>query len=255
MDRSSPDSPARLWMILCYLAALFSACLTFAAEPLPFWTEKTTYIEGDRIFAVGISAPHSDVAQSRQEAFDRASLELMNMLQVSDLGKLTINTQRTLEVPGEKGSLVYRLLWVDAEEARALKETRGRLTRETLLRQTEQMKKLREELYPVLKDHQQAAKNLQELERQANQSADANEFRREQVRSAAGAIERRIASRSSLICDIKRSMTEAEVRALVGDPDATYGSLKIHKWRYGHSFVNFTRDRVTSLSLEPDICQ
>lgn len=79
MERSSPETPARLWMILCYLAALFTACFTFAAEPLPFWTEKSTYVEGDKIFAVGIPAAHSDIAQSRQEAFDRASLELMNM--------------------------------------------------------------------------------------------------------------------------------------------------------------------------------
>lgn len=245
----------RLWMVLCYLVALITACVATGAEPLPFWTEKSTYVEGERIYAVGISRPLKDSAAARQEAFDRASLELMNMLQVSDLGKVTLNTQRTFEVPKGEGVQVYRLIWITADEAHGIKETSGRLTRETLLKQTAQLNQLRDELYPVLQQRQAAAKSLQEMERQANEVADANEFRREQVRGAAGAIERKIAARSKLICELKRSMTEDEVKALVGEPEAVYGGIKMRKWRYGHSYILFSREgKVSSFTFEPNTC-
>ena len=245
----------RLWLVLCYVLALISACVATGAESLPFWTEKSTYVEGDRVYAVGISRPLKDVAVARQEAYDRASLELMNMLQVSDLGKVTLNTQRTFEVAKGEGVQVYRLVWVTADDAHGIKESSGRLTRETLLRQTEQLNHLRDELYPVMQQRQAAAKSLQDLERQANEVADANEYRREQVRGAAGAIERKISSRSRLICELKRSMTEDEVKALVGEPEAVYGGHKVRKWRYGHSYVHFTREgKISSLTFEPNTC-
>lgn len=255
MVRSS-QNPSRFWMIVCYLTALVCACAAMGNDRLPFWAEKSTYIEGDRIYAVGISRVQKDVAEARQEAFDRGLLELMNMLQVSDLGKLTLNTQRTVEVPKEEGVQVYRLVWVSAEEANSLKESRGRLTRETLLRQTESMKRLRDELYPVLQQHQQAATSLSELERQANETADLHAYRREQIRGAAGAIERRIASRSAMVCELKRDMSEDEVRALVGEPDQTRLAGKWPEWRYGRSTIRFSREgKVLELRLARGLCE
>ena len=88
---------------------LILLCFQVFANDLPFWTEKSSYLEGNRLYGVGMGA-------NRSLAFENAKQELMNHLQISDLSSIEIHTQMTYEK-----DLVYRLVWVDYLKALRVK--------------------------------------------------------------------------------------------------------------------------------------
>ena len=118
----------------------------FAKEDLPFWTEKSTYLEGDKLYAVGISEPNPDQAKARVEAQDRAITEVQNYFQLTDIKALTIETQMIHEVQEGPNWKVYRLVYVDHKSAMGLKhkqvETQVAAIRNETVKNKEQAKHL-----------------------------------------------------------------------------------------------------------------
>lgn len=228
------------------IALLFLAAS--ANTTLPFWTEKSTYTEGERLYAVGVSTANKDEAAARQEAFEAAKTELSNMLQVSDLSPLTLNTQRTFARKTKKGFIVYRLVWVNSEKALDVKKEAAAQTRERLEEQASAMEAQAKELQPVLDRYLEAQSSLKEVEAKALELEKKWKAKRVEARKLSRAIQRKIASRSALVCEIKKWMTHKEVLALIGPPDQkgdAGGGME--SWRYGASEVIFKHSKVQSV--------
>jgi hypothetical protein len=111
-----------MFFVLCMIAATSG----FAAKDgRPFWTEKSSFIEGDELFVVGVASNSKTVEEARKQAFENGMLELMNFAQVTSLEArgLVIETQMTFEEPQANGTVtVYRLLRVPIEKLRAIQD-------------------------------------------------------------------------------------------------------------------------------------
>ncbi|WP_447973814.1 hypothetical protein [Nitrospira sp. Kam-Ns4a] len=90
------------WLFLLLLGVLFASLpsaspVLAASASRPFWTEKSSFIEGDDLFVVGVASHVRTMEEGRQKAFEHGKLELMNFAQVTDLEArgLTIETQMT----------------------------------------------------------------------------------------------------------------------------------------------------------------
>tara|TARA_Y100000034_G_C6910321_1_gene424373 strand:- start:3202 stop:3864 length:663 start_codon:yes stop_codon:yes gene_type:complete len=90
--------------------------ISIQALAKPFWTEKTTYQEGDRVYFVGVSTNNSSLEEGRKKALNNAKSEISNFLQISNLNNFTFHTQMNYEEETESGYTVYRLMWADREE-------------------------------------------------------------------------------------------------------------------------------------------
>lgn len=100
------------------------------AEPVrPFWTEKSSYIEGGYLYVVGIASNAPSVEAGRERAFANGKNEIMNFTQLSNLEGLIIRTQMTFQEKVDNRFNVYRLMFVDYEDVNALKNRSIELTR------------------------------------------------------------------------------------------------------------------------------
>lgn len=114
----------------------------FVAFSKPFWTEKSSYTEGDRIYFVGISSDQKTIETGRVKAFNAAKEEAMNYLQVIHLKGLNFRTQMTFEEKLESGKFnVYRLMFVNQEEVSKLKTDLAQTEQETAKRNLEAIEK------------------------------------------------------------------------------------------------------------------
>lgn len=89
----------------------------------PFWTEKSSFVEGEDLFVVGVASRAKTVEEGRKQAFENGRQELMNFAQVTNLEArgLVIETQMTYEEPNPDGTVtVYRLLRVPAAKLVAI---------------------------------------------------------------------------------------------------------------------------------------
>ena len=92
-----------------------------AGSVKPFWTEKSSYIEGDYLYVVGIASNAPSVEAGRKRAFENGKSEIMNFSQLSNLDGLVIKTQMTYQELAGDGFNVYRLMYVDYDGVNALK--------------------------------------------------------------------------------------------------------------------------------------
>ena len=103
--------------ILSVLVLLFSLPSSSAiAGQRPFWTEKSTFIEGDTLYAVGVASNSNTIEAGREQAFRQGSIEVMNYAQIANLERtgITLETQMTYEEQNRNGTYnVYRLLRTD----------------------------------------------------------------------------------------------------------------------------------------------
>jgi len=90
-----------------------------AALDKPFWTEKSTFIEGDVLYAVGVASKCKTVENGREKAFQKGRMEVMNYAQIANLdgAGITIETQMTYEERNKDRTYnVYRLLKTDVKK-------------------------------------------------------------------------------------------------------------------------------------------
>jgi len=104
--------------------ALSSGAFPATSHNRPDWTEKSSFVIGDDLFAVGVASRAPTIEEGRQKAFDHGIMEIMNFAQTARLSDLVIETQMTFEEtnPGRTFT-VYRLLKVSVTK---LLETRDR---------------------------------------------------------------------------------------------------------------------------------
>ena len=265
---------------------LLATSLAWAAKDArPFWTEKSSFIEGEELFVVGVASKARTVEEGRRQAFEQGKVELMNFAQITSLEAqgLVIETQMTFEEPNADGTVtVYRLLRAPASklvgiqgrlkaqsqaQEQAIEQSRKALA---VIQQTlgEKATKLDQQQRQVEQMLQQINAKLQLSVTQGNQSAPsrslADQFKEtdakldaseQELSRLARQVQERVQSSSQNACRyIKPGMTPTEVRRLLGSPDGRkypperYGDHFVANdiWSYGNTTVGFNDSGVVS---------
>ena len=148
---------------------LLCTSLAWAAKDArPFWTEKSSFIEGEELFVVGVASKARTVEEGRRQAFEQGKVELMNFAQITSLEAqgLVIETQMTFEEPNADGTVtVYRLLRVPASK---LVGIQGRL-KEQSHAQEQAIEQSRKELAVIQQTLGEKATKLDQQQRQVEQ--------------------------------------------------------------------------------------
>jgi len=270
------------WPLLLALPILLansaSASQVFAASASrPFWAEKTSFIEGDELFVVGVASHIRALEEGRQKAFEHGKLELMNFAQVTDLEAhgLIIETQMTYEEMNSDGTItVFRLLRVPVATLVAVQgklQAQSRAQEQALDQARQEISQLQTTL---LEKAQKIDQQQRQVERLLQQMTTQYQLRRPQA--GGGALDRlkqaeaqldereqeldgiyrraveRIRVHSQKACKyVMRAMTSSEVRSLLGSPDGSAGSpvLGGMTWTYGTVVVHFDPHDVVSRVL------
>ncbi|MCG3776976.1 MAG: hypothetical protein JW395_3850 [Nitrospira sp.] len=231
---------------------LLSTSLAWAAKDArPFWTEKSSFIEGEELFVVGVASKARTVEEGRRQAFEQGKVELMNFAQITSLEAqgLVIETQMTFEEPNADGTVtVYRLLRVPASK---LVGIQGRLKAQSQA-QEEAMEQSRKELAAIQQTLGEKTMKLDQQQRQVEQmlqqinaklqasSTPSNRSERsgslvdrfketdakldaseQELSRLARKIQERVQSSSQKACRyITAGMTPSEVKSLFGTPES-----------------------------------
>lgn len=112
----------KLILPLMLTAVILSfSSLSFSAtnDNRPFWTEKSSFIEGEVLYAVGVASNVRTVEIGRESAFAKGKSEIMNYAQIANLdgAGILIETQMTYEEKNRDGTYnIYRLIKTDLEK-------------------------------------------------------------------------------------------------------------------------------------------
>ncbi len=265
---------------------LLSTSLAWAAKDArPFWTEKSSFIEGEELFVVGVASKARTVEEGRRQAFEQAKIELMNFAQITSLEAqgLVIETQMTFEEPNADGTVtVYRLLRVPASK---LVSIQGRLQAQSRA-QEQAIEQSRKELAVIQQTLGEKATKLDQQQRQVEQmlqqinatiqsiSTPTNRSERsgslvdrlketdakldaseQELSRLSHQVQERVKSSSQNACRyITPGMTPTELRGLLGSPDGRkypperYGNHFVANdiWSYGNTSVRFNDSGVVS---------
>jgi hypothetical protein len=207
---------------------------SYADDIKPFWTEKSSYIEGENLYVVGVASNAPSIEAGRMLAFENGKSEIMNFTQISDLEGLVIKTQMTYEEKVNNQYNVYRLMYVDYEGVNSLKNRKIEQTKRNYARL---QKKQEQEIIIKKNALNKLSKNKEEL---ALLDKEYN----------------RIASNLQIASDkamryVRVGMSRIEVERLLGLPRAIYRQYNdyIYDTKYGIYWVIFDRaDTVKCLS-------
>ncbi len=199
MNRSVP----RVAVLLAFLLAVQADSAEYGH---PFWAEKSSFVEGDVLYAVGVATQAKSQEAGRQTAYESGKRELSNFAQITDLSGLNIETQMTYEELNRDGTFnVFRLLKVDM----------GELTRwkaKLLAQATAQMESQNQE---VSREIARKKVQVEMLERQTAELADLD-ARAASVRNRVLDLNQKVDKH--MLC----GMTLEEVRSLLGPPRAVH---------------------------------
>ena len=135
----------------CFNYNIFIVILLFSNLLLarPFWTEKSSYIQGSNLYAVGIAQKSSSISSGRQRAFKNAKQEIINYLQMRNLSGYKIQTQMTFEEKQKDGTYtVWRLVKFNLNHIK--EKSFNNLLSRKIGHQTPQSGKLKIITYPSL---------------------------------------------------------------------------------------------------------
>ena len=74
------------WITACIFLSLAQTKTSYADSVKPFWTEKSSYIEGENLYVVGVASNTVSIEAGRMHAFENGKREIMNFTQLSHLG-------------------------------------------------------------------------------------------------------------------------------------------------------------------------
>ncbi|MGE0469895.1 MAG: hypothetical protein AB7L09_11135 [Nitrospira sp.] len=259
---------------------LLSTSLAWAAKDTrPFWTEKSSFIEGEELFVVGVASKARTVEEGRRQAFEQGKIELMNFAQITSLEAqgLVIETQMTFEEPNADGTVtVYRLLRVPASKLVSIQgrlEAQSRTQEQVIEQSRKELAAIQQTLSEKATKLDQQQRQVEQLLRQINaklQSSSTSGNRSAPSRSLADQlketdakldaseqelsrlsrqIQERVNSSSQRACRyITPGMTPSELKRVLGEPD---GEKYKHFdnddiWAYGNTSVHFNGSGVVS---------
>jgi len=232
------------------------ASLAATYNERPWWTERSAFVEGDTLYAVGVASSAKSVEDGRQQAFERGRLELGNYAQITSLEAqgLVIETQMTFEEPNQDGTVtVYRLLRVPVSKllsvqsqlqnrseakSRELDQARQDLAaKQQALNQKElEAKELLQRLKSQLGEQQtRSSQNdsntpiVEQLKQASVQVDKQAEDAEAVIQSAQQRIARGNEARKAMCSRLLTGMTKAEVSAVIGEPVAgSYGDVLVY---------------------------
>jgi hypothetical protein len=216
------------------LSTLLCIRASYADDVKPFWTEKSSYIEGNNLYVVGIASNAPSVESGRKQAFENGKSEIINFTQISDLEGLLIKTQMTYEEERNNKYNIYRLMYVDYEGINSLK-----------IKKIEQTKR---------NYHRLQQKQEQEIKIRKNALSRLSENKEELA--SLDKEYKRIVSNVHISSDkamryVKVGMSRLEVESLIGLPRSTYKHYNdsVYDTKYGEYWVIFdSADAVKCLS-------
>ncbi len=96
------------------------------ADNKPFWTEKSSYVEGGYIFGVGVSMNKKSLEEARKASFKAGAWEIANYAQLSDTTMLFVETQMNYDELNKDGTYtVWRLVKVSQKVLKNTKKALG----------------------------------------------------------------------------------------------------------------------------------
>ena len=106
-----------LGIVIVWLGLFNNVALAETSAQRPFWTEQSSFLQGDELYTVGVASHAPTIEDGRQQAFNHGVGELKNFVQVGNLNGLTITTQMTYQESHPDGTVtVFRLLRVPVNE-------------------------------------------------------------------------------------------------------------------------------------------
>ena len=172
-----------LGMILTFQSFSILPCWAETNER-PFWTNQSSFMEGEDLFVVGIARNAETVQEGKKRAFENAKVELMNFAQVTDVEAkgLVIEPQTTFEETNIIGKVtVYQLLRAPAKK---LVEIQGHLQEKTRL-QGQAFDKSQRDLQLVQQAVVSRYQRLEEQNRQIQETLDSMSRLQESLREKA----------------------------------------------------------------------
>jgi len=88
-----------IFTVVLTISAAHSITYASTANDRPPWTEQSSFVLGDTLYAIGTASNAQTSEAGRQAAFINGLEEIRNYGQLSDLDGLMIETQRTYEQP------------------------------------------------------------------------------------------------------------------------------------------------------------
>ncbi len=110
--------------VLGFIIVLSTVLQSMTALARPFWTEKSVYEEGDKLFVVGVASNVATEEEGRAKALENAKAELRSHLNTSDISKLRIHNQMTFTEPNRSKVKVYRLIYVEKKDLEKIEPER-----------------------------------------------------------------------------------------------------------------------------------
>ena len=102
--------------IVCFLL-LSPFAIAGTSDQRPFWTEQSSFLQGQDFYAVGVASHEPSIEDGRRHAFANGVTEFKNFAQVGSLDGIVISTKMTYEEVNEDGTVtVFRLLHVPVEK-------------------------------------------------------------------------------------------------------------------------------------------
>lgn len=220
-------------MISCFLIQTIAASTVFAK---PFWTEKSSFVEGDRVFFVGVATNQKSIEVGRKSALESAKTELSNYLQIASTKGLTFQTQMTHEEKIVSGGFdVYRLMYVEQEEMAKFKAS---IVEKEV--KAEQIKI--ETLNRVIEQKQTLIKK-----------AETQETKLIAQQSDLDAIHSRLETLTKkTLSSVRCGMTSSEVHSVLGKPRGRADCGGKNYESYGGAWVGFTGGAVVCIVKSED---
>lgn len=217
------------WVVFIIIIIVFLRLSSISAQP--FWTEKSSYLEDNYLYTVGVSTNAGTKEMGRRLAFEHGKQEISNFIQLINLTGIEIITQMTYEKEDNDGTYnVYRLLKVDYTNLMELKEKQLDISKTHLKYLEEQQKKeidFKKNALVVAK------KNIDKIK------AIDNEYH---------TILKRINNLSDNATKyVKVGMTIDDVEIVLGKPQRTDRCADVLYYNYGKYWIIFNSGVVTCL--------
>ena len=105
------------FMVLAFLGTFMLICSPIHATDAPYWTERSSFVDDEYLYTVGIASNMEKEEDGREQAFHNGVREIKNYLLTDEIKDVQVETQMTFTEHLPNGHVtVYRLLKIRFDE-------------------------------------------------------------------------------------------------------------------------------------------